>query len=111
MVLPRQPYADWVNGLGPEVSGLDHPMELEAHRREGRVYLVDEQEDALALETAVPENWRQIFENELAAWDQFADAWPGSLSEALFRDWFETRELLLAFDLGSELLMTAELED
>jgi len=110
MVLPRQPYADWVNQLDPRISGLDHPMELDAHRREGRVYLVEEQEHALALESVVPDNWRPIFENELAAWDEFADSWPGSLNEMLFRDWFEAQPLLLAFDLGEDVLMTAELE-
>ncbi|HEY5717352.1 MAG TPA: hypothetical protein VIS52_02600 [Motiliproteus sp.] len=111
MVLPLQPYADWVNQLNPAISGLDHPMELESHRREGRVYLVDEQEDALALETVVPECWRQIFENELAAWDEFADSWPGGLSEILFREWFEIQPLLLAFDLGEDVLMTANLDN
>lgn len=109
VVRPRQPFVDWVGTLDSEHSGLDEPLTLAQHREEGRVYLVAERE-LVDLKGALEEHYLELFENELAAWDELALCWPESLSLVLFLDWFEVEPLLLAFDLAEQPLMMAELE-
>ena len=108
VVLPRQPYADWVNGLDIATSGLEAPLTLADHRREGRVYLVSEQETAAAVTLTLESLRERILDNELSAWDEFGDHWPPR-SPDLFEAWFEVQPQLLCFDLSSEPLLVATL--
>ena len=110
-VLPKQPYVDWVNQLDPSVSNLEQPMTLLEQSEEGRVYLLAEREIAEEVELLVEENWVDIFNNELGAWDEFGDDWPTPLTRDLFNLWFEVAVQVVVFDLHSEPLMVAELDD
>lgn len=107
MLQPRQPYLDWINALPGDVSELEQPLAAGELDAEGRVYLVDEFEqgdgDLLAS------HWKQLLENELSAWDEFADHWPEPLNQSLLTQWFEIKPLPLAFDASTESLMTAQL--
>jgi len=107
-VLPRQPFVDWVNRLPDDE--LSQPMTLDEHRQEGTVYLVDEFESEDSVDQTLAASWAQIFENELAAWDEFGDSWPADRSQAMFKEWFEVQPQVLALDLSSQPLMTARLE-
>ena len=53
----------------------------------------------------------EMFENELAAWDEFGDHWPEPLSRERFLEWFELKPQLMAIDLSAEPLMLAPLMD
>ncbi|WP_207062020.1 hypothetical protein [Motiliproteus sp. SC1-56] len=109
LVLPRQPYVDWVNGLETDISGLEAPLSLEAHRAEGRVYLVTEGGENADVAAQLDRLWRRIWDNELGAWDEFGDAWPAP-SRALFERWFEVAPQLICFDLADEPLLVAQME-
>lgn len=131
LVVPKQPYVDWVNGLPASVSELEQAMSLAEHQAESRFYMVDETEadgaeesgtevaavgtdDEVSSETGVPvaqlpANWAALFENELSGWDAFADHWP-AIEAQRFQDWFELRFVALVFDDGQAALMRASLE-
>ncbi len=110
VVTPKQPYADWVNGLDPQISGMERPLSLQEHQQEGRVYLIPE--TAVESEPA-PELsalWRSIFDNELSAWDEFGDARPTALSLEMFHSWFSVAPQVLVFDLAEQPLLLADLD-
>ncbi|MCP8689901.1 hypothetical protein [Marinobacterium sedimentorum] len=113
-LLPRQPFADWVKGLpadAGEASEDEQDLSLVALRAEGTLYLIDEvfSEDDFAA--AKLRHWRQMLENELSAWDEFADHWPDDLSPELFDAWFELQPQLMAIDLSASPLMLAPLQE
>ncbi|RDE25253.1 hypothetical protein DV711_06800 [Motiliproteus coralliicola] len=114
LVLPRQPYLDWVNALPSEISELEQPLSLAALEVEGRVYLLDEAEsDELDADQLLAEqlqhSWQSLLENELGAWDELGRHWPEPLSQQLLQEWFELKPLSLAFDAAAEPLMLASL--
>ncbi len=110
-LLPRQPFVDWVNGLEVDADGLNQTLSLEEHRREGTLYLIDEVANEEELLQAEQRHWRQMFENELSAWDEIGDHWPHDISLALFRQWFELKPQVMVFDLAARPLLLAPLED
>jgi hypothetical protein len=105
VVRPKQPLADWAATVAPQ-----EQTDLESLRREGTVYLIDEAEQESSFADALASGWRMIFENELAAWDEFGDHWPQPLERALFEQWFDVEPQILAFDLSAQPLLRAELE-
>lgn len=109
-VTPLQPYADWVAQLPESVTGEPVLPTLEEHQSESRVYLLEESEQALGELIEDGDRWLMFFNNELSAWDEFADHWP-ELSLALFQQWFELKLLPVVFDQSNSALMVAELSD
>ncbi|MCW8885534.1 MAG: hypothetical protein OQK12_09805 [Motiliproteus sp.] len=110
MVRPRQPYVDWVNGLDAETTGLEQSMSLEQHQSEGRVYLIEEQQQPQSADNLLESCWHQIWENELRGWDEFGDDWPTIEGLEQFLQWFDVEPQLLTFDLAKEPLMVADME-
>lgn len=111
-LLPRQPFAEWVNGLPADSEhDQDQDQSLEALRAEGTLYLIDEVFSEADFAAATQRHWRQMFENELSAWDEFADHWPADLSIELFNAWFELQPQLMAIDLSSNPLLLAPLQE
>ncbi|ANG62539.1 hypothetical protein A8C75_08595 [Marinobacterium aestuarii] len=111
-LLPRQPFADWVSALPADTAqASDQDTSLAALRAEGTLYLIDEVFSEEDFAAAQSDHWRKMFENELSAWDEFADHWPGNLSAELFDAWFELQPQLMAIDLSSKPLMLAPLQD
>ncbi len=111
VIRPKQPYVDWVNSLDSEASGLEQAMTLAQHQQEGRVYLISEQEQVTDKESLIADHWQPIFENELGGWDEFADAWPASLSQQLFLEWFDIEPQLMVFDMTAEPLLVADMSE
>ncbi|MBY4678738.1 hypothetical protein [Marinobacterium arenosum] len=110
-VLPRQPFADWASRLQQDPDGLNQVLSLAEHRQEGTVYLIDEVADEGEFQQALERHWAEIFDNELAAWDEIGDSWPQNRSLQMFLAWFELQPQVLALDLARAPLMTAALED
>lgn len=110
-VLPKQPFADWANGLAADEDGLNQTLSLEEHRSEGTVYLIDEVQSEEDFEAALAQHWASIFENELAAWDEFGDDWPKARTQVLFDQWFEVKPQVMALDLAAAPMMMASLEE
>ncbi|WP_299183948.1 hypothetical protein [uncultured Neptuniibacter sp.] len=110
VVLPRQPFADWTNGLDVDADGLHQSLTLEEQRREGTVYLIDEVSSDEDFKRALKANWLAIFQNELSAWDELGDFWPHDLNQELFSEWFDIYPQIMALDLAKQPLMMASLE-
>lgn len=84
VVRPRQPYLDWAASVDDEA-----PEHAKTLLNRVSVYLVGEDPKEEA-ETAPLENYyEEIFELELAAWDQDEVQWPAPRTLALFHEWFE----------------------
>ena len=111
VVLPKQPFAEWTNGLDVEADGLHQSLTLEEHRREGTVYLIDEVDNEAEFQQALESNWQKIFINELSAWDELGDFWPRELSLSLFKQWFDVYPQVMALDLSQQPLLMASLEE
>ena len=111
VVLPKQPFVDWTNGLDLDEPEFQQHLTLEEQRQEGTVYLVDEVESEEDFKKHLTENWQQIFENELSAWDEMADCWPSTLSLEIFHKWFDLYPQVMALDLSRQPLMTADLNE
>lgn len=109
MLIPRQPYVDWVNSLPADISELEQPLERQQLTAEGRVYLIDEYEAEQSLVPVIERYGLALLKNELGAWDEFAEHWPDPLANELISQWFELRLLPLAFDAESGPLMAAVL--
>ncbi|MGB0467138.1 MAG: hypothetical protein ACPGF7_06315 [Pontibacterium sp.] len=109
-IIPKQPFVDWANSLTNDVAGLNETLSLSEHQQEGTVYLIDEVESEQDFQQAIERFWPSIFENELSAWDEMADAWPDNRTLGLFMDWFEFKPQVMALDLVNGPLMTATLD-
>jgi len=109
-LLPKQPFVDWVAQLEADADGLNQALSLEEHRREGTTYLIDEVSSEEDLNNALQQQWRQMFDNELAAWDEIGDHWPHELTFELFQQWFELKPQVMVIDLSPEPLLMASLD-
>lgn len=109
-VVPKQPFVDWANNLEADHEGYNETLSLTDHQREGTVYLVGEVQSDADFQNAIGQFWSKMFENELAAWDEMADAWPDNRTQEMFLAWFELKPQVMTIDLVSEPLMTASLE-
>ncbi|WP_417224041.1 hypothetical protein [Amphritea sp.] len=107
-VLPRQPFVEWANQQQDE---LNQTMSLADHRAEGSVYLAEEFQSEEDITEQLAQHYGSIFENELAAWDEFGDHWPEQRTLALFHKWFEVIPQVMAVDLLQEPLLLAPLAD
>lgn len=108
-LLPKQPFADWANAQAADE--LNVPMSLEDHRREASVYMVDEFQDETDITRLQQQHFAAMFENELAAWDEFGDDWPAERSFDVFQEWFDVTPQVIAVDLSAQPLMLAPLTD
>lgn len=108
-LLPKQAFADWANALAAEE--LNQAMTLAEHRREASVYMVDEFQEEADIERLLQQHYAAMFENELAAWDEFGDDWPAERSYDMFRNWFDVTPQVIAVDLATQPLMLAPLND
>ena len=101
ILLPRQPYVDWLNGL-PESREKD--WSLEDFHDEGFVYLIP---DCLQLEDMrnyVQKNFLVVFENALGRGCQDEDQWPIRRGREIFEVWFEVEIHSTILDLAKKPL-------
>lgn len=100
LVVPKQPYLDWANGLdrhGPEF-----------HLEEGMpaAYLIPRFGTLEEVDAFVEDVYGTLFEEELAAWTEDRDVWPESRDLDRFYEWFAVEYTDLVADLGAEPLRT-----
>lgn len=98
IVRPRQPYADWANGIDDDAPRFD----LSTHRNEPTAYLVDNPDDLDDLDAVLRKCWRDIFEEELDGWMRDPECWPGNRSFSIFKQWFDCELIVSVTDQGSE---------
>ncbi|OQX33216.1 MAG: hypothetical protein B0D91_14885 [Oceanospirillales bacterium LUC14_002_19_P2] len=102
---PTALFVEWANRVNP-----DEAMALEAFRAEGSIYLFDEVEQEEDFEQWLSLQAVQLFENELAAWEEDEGLWPSVRDYSLFVQWFDVEPQLVCFDVSDQPLMRADLE-
>ena len=109
-MLAKAPFAQWVASLEGKVSVEDgyELLTLEQLREAGSVYLIDEVVEEEDFEKLLHTSWQIMLENELSAWDEYADYWP-PLSYELFTQWFDLQANLMSFDLSDAPIMSAKI--
>lgn len=98
LVVPRQPYLDWANGLehhGPDFR-LDEGMPA--------AYLIPQFGTLEEVDEFIGEAHGTIFEEELAAWTENRDVWPEPRDPGRFYEWFSVEYTDLVADLAGEPL-------
>ena len=104
-IKPKAPFHEWL------LAGSEEPVpSLEELRSESNLYLFDEVDSEEDFVSEIEQYWLTMFENELAAWDEFQDFWPKPLSLDLFMSWFDIDLQLMSFDLSDQPLMRANLD-
>lgn len=98
LVVPRQPYLDWANGLkhhGPNF-----------HLEEGMpaAYLIPQFGTLEEVDEFIAEAHASIFEEELAAWTEDREVWPEPRDLERFYQWFSVEYTDLVADLAGEPL-------
>jgi len=98
----RQPYADWANALGQDQpDAVPYTDELPR-----TVYLVPAAASAADVPELLTELWRDIFQEELAGWNEDEASWPAPLTRELFDAWFSVELSDTVVDLGPDEPLT-----
>ena len=103
VVLPKQPFVDWINRADP-APDPQHPIEIDDARDDANTFLIPCNEDD-PLDSAgkwINRNWRVIFEQMLDDWYTDEALWPQKRSHKLFREWCEVRLHGTVFDCSDE---------
>ena len=105
VVMPRQPFLDWLHRADPTSGGLS----LEDLRREQTVYLLPECENEEEAREWLKEMCGQIFEEQLDGWYRVPSSWPSRRDLGTFDRWFEWSFHPVVVDLCDDPLLREEL--
>jgi len=109
IVTPKPLMHQWVVDVA-----ADEAPTLEEMAAESSCYLLEEpQEDCDIAEltaTLIEQNFLEIWQNELAVWDEYLDNVPSDMSQAQFSLWFDVKLSGLTFDLAKEPLLVAKVD-
>lgn len=100
LVMPREPYLDWANGLE------DHGPEFHLEEGMPAAYLVPQFGTLEEVDAFVEDVHGTLFEEELAAWTGDREVWPEPRSLERFYEWFGVEYTDLVADLAAEPLRT-----
>jgi len=101
MVMPGQPFLDWLHRTDPTSGGLS----LEDLRREPTVYLLSESENEEEVRERLKEVCGQIFEEQLDGWYRVPSSWPSRRDLDAFDRWFEWSFHSVVVDLCDDPLL------
>ena len=105
MVMPGQPFLDWLHRADPTSGGLS----LEDLRREPTVYLLPQCESEEEARQCLQEVCSQIFEEQLDGWYRVPSSWPTRRDLNAFGHWFEWSFHSVVVDLADDPLLREEL--
>jgi len=103
IVIPKQPFLDWVNALDTGAP----PLTLEEVRKDSSMYLIPEFENDEAEAAYVAQSFDDFFKEQLSSWWTEEAAWPQHRTLELFQEWFEYRAYSLVLDLVKGRLVRA----
>jgi hypothetical protein len=105
MVMPGQPFLDWLHRNDPTSGGLS----LEDLRREPTVYLLPESENQEEVRECLEEVFGQIFEEQLDGWYRVPSTWLSRRDLDAFDRWFEWSFHSVVVDLCDDPLHRGKL--
>jgi hypothetical protein len=100
MVMPAQPFLDWLHQVDPTSAHLT----LADLRQEPAIYLLPECESKDEALEALRGSISKIFEEQLDGWYRVPSTWPKQRDLHTFRSWFDCSFHSMIFDLGSDRL-------
>lgn len=103
VVLPKQPFVDWINRADP-APDPQRPVLFDEARDDPNTFLIPCGGDDVieSAEKWINRNWQTIFEQMLDDWYTDDALWPQKRSLKLFREWCEVRLHGTVFDCSDE---------
>src|SRR5262245_53015980 len=101
-VKPRDPYLAWARAIDDRAASFELSVDEFAS-----IYLV-EATDAFESEQLIRKHYAAIFEKQLNAWHRDAAKWPNRRTEAMFREWFDSKVVEMIWDLGRSQIITED---
>ena len=98
IVIPRQPFVDWVQGLDADAANI--PAEDIMDPR--AVYLVFDHEDGYDQEKLIQNNFKAVFEEQLNGWSLDETQWPEKRDLRTFKKWFHIAICSMVIDLADK---------
>ena len=105
IVIPKQPFVDWINFADAEGDELT----LEEVREDATIYLVPETDGPEHISRVLHDFCRSIFEEQLASWIPDDTLWPIDRSFDVFCRWFAVSSHGTVIDLSPEPLVIEDL--
>ena len=105
MVMPGQPFLDWLHRADP----TSNELSLEDLRREPAVYLLPECENQEEARECPEEVCGRIFEEQLKGWCRVPSSWPSRRDLDAFDRWFEWGSHSMVVDLCDDPLTHKEI--
>jgi hypothetical protein len=109
LVIPKKPYCEWASNL-PD-SSLPDDATLTVSHLESTVFLLPEYEDDGEVEGILRGVYSQIFELELAGWDQREDVWPQNRTFEMFLEWFDIIVTSMVLDVSDDLPLMHDVDE
>lgn len=94
MLIPKQPYLDWLLSWDK-----DTELDLKTAHRDAVVYLIPPFESKEHMKAYLNKQYLRMFENELKTWTTEKKLWPKKLTKALFNQWFDIEFRDMVVDL------------
>jgi hypothetical protein len=104
LVMPAQPFLDWLHRVDPSSAHLS----LADLRQEPAIYLLPECESKEEALEGLRGGIRKIFEEQLNGWYRVPSAWPEQRDLHTFLRWFECSFHSMIFDLARDRLRHEE---
>ena len=98
VVMPREPFLDWVNSVTP-----DEPVWVDELADRANVYFIPHHETLDEAEEYMRGAFDEIFCNELSEWFDDAARWPEQRTYELFTEWFDVLYDVVVFDTQPRL--------
>ncbi|MGR9107559.1 MAG: hypothetical protein ACU843_11575 [Gammaproteobacteria bacterium] len=96
----KQPFVDWINGVGPPEEDL---VTLSYVNEDNSVYLI-ELADPEEFDEWLELNYEELFEEELSEWTMDTSLWPPDRSLERFMEWCGFDLHTVVIDLGESPL-------
>ena len=105
VVVPKQPFLDWLH----RVDSSSGKLTLTDLANDLSIYLLPECGLESELELHFKKACPKIFEDQLNGWYRAEELWPEDRSLEIFRLWFDYRFHFVLFDLGKQPLIAEDL--
>ena len=105
VVLPKQPFLDWLHSADPTSRNLT----LQDLAEDPSVYMIPEALDDSWATHFLTSSCGDIFEEQLAGWYTDEDVWPKDLSFDIFKQWYQYSFHYMVIDLSDEPLIFEEM--
>ncbi len=96
VIKPKQLFLDWINQTFTE---LPHELTLESIRIDCNSYLIPEVAELEDGINFIDNKFFDLFELELASWNEDKDTWPKNLTLKMFWEWFDVEIHQTTIDL------------